>query len=291
MHTYMPDSVTDTFAQLPSLRLHYVAAGPNDGTPIVLLHGFPEFWYSWRFQIPALAAAGYRVIAPDQRGYNLSDKHGPYDFITLAQDIANLQDALGLQRSHIVGHDWGGGVAWAFASLYPERTDQLIILNAPHFNAYEDTLRHHPVQVLKSWYILFFQMPLVPEWLISRNDYQLLATGFRQANPLYMTADDIARYKEACAQPGALPAMIGWYRHTARYLLRHARRFPHFRIKRPTCVIWGERDIALDKSCNETLPQYVDQLAIHYLPNASHWVQMDEPEAVNQLVLGFLRTT
>jgi pimeloyl-ACP methyl ester carboxylesterase len=135
---------------------------------------------------------------------------------------------------------------------------------------------------------LFFQLPLLPEWLISRNGYQLLAAGFRQANPSRMTNNDIERYRAACAQPGAVPAMIGWYRHAAKYLLKHAGRFPQFNIKRPTCIIWGERDIALEKSCNETLPQYVEQLAIHYLPDASHWVQIDQPETVNQFILDFI---
>lgn len=152
------------FANLPGLRMHYVEAGPANGAPVILLHGFPEFWYSWRFQIPALAAAGYRVVAPDQRGYNLSGKEDPYDLDTLTRDVANLQDAPGIARSHIVGHDWGGAVAWAFAAAYPARTDRLVVMNAPHLNAYQDTIRRLPRQLLKSWYVAFFQILRLPEW-------------------------------------------------------------------------------------------------------------------------------
>ena len=288
MGIFFDGAFSDAYTQLPGLRLHCVTAGPANGAPVILLHGFPDFWYSWRFQIPALADAGYRVIVPDQRGYNLSDKQGPYDFITLARDIANLQDALTLSPSHIIGHDWGGGVAWAFAALYPERTNKLIIMNAPHYNAYEDTVRHHLRQVLKSWYILFFQIPFLPVWTLRRNHFAFLDYAFRQVNPRYMTAKDISQYKEACAQPGAVSAMIGWYRYAARYLVSHTGRFPNFHITRPTCVIWGVQDFALDTACNDTLGRYVEQLETHYLPEAGHWVQMDQPEEVNRLVLQFL---
>ncbi len=277
----------ESYAELPGLRLHYVTAGPTDGQPVILLHGFPEFWYSWRFQIPALAAAGYRVIAPDQRGYNLSGKGGPYDVATLAGDVAHLQETLGIASSHIVGHDWGGGVAWAFAAMYPQRTRRLVIMNAPHLDAYQDTVRRHPRQILKSWYMLFFQLPAVPEWSIRRDDYALLEWMFSQVAPGRMTPDDLRRYKAACSQRGALSAMLGWYRTLPRALLIERRR-PTLRVAAPTCVIWGENDQALEKSCNETLPRYVQDLRVHYLTGASHWVQMDRPDEVNRLMLDFL---
>jgi len=273
------------YVDLRGLRMHYAEAGPPDGAPIILLHGFPEFWYSWRLQIPALAAAGYRVIAPDQRGYNLSSKDGPYDIATLTADIAHLQDALGIASSHIAGHDWGGAVAWAFAAAYPERTDRLVILNAPHLNAYEDTVRRHPRQLLKSWYILFFQLPRLPEWSLRAGDYAVLRRAF--ARVPHMTAADIARYTDAWARPGALSATVGWYRAMARGIIAHRGNLPALRVASPTLVIWGERDAVLDRACNDTLPRYVPDLRINYLP-ASHWVQLDKPDEVNRLLLAFL---
>src|SRR5579864_714122 len=173
MNAWLP-GCTEHFVDLPGLRMHYVSAGPPDGEAIILLHGFPEFWYSWRFQIPALARSGYRVVAPDQRGYNLSAKDGPYDVGTLTGDVAHLQDALGLASSHIVGHDCGGAIAWAFAAAFPARTRKLIILNAPQGDAFGDTLRRHPQQIVKSWYILFFQLPFLPELSFRLNDYRVL---------------------------------------------------------------------------------------------------------------------
>lgn len=262
--------------------MHYVSAGPEDGPPVILLHGFPEFWYSWRFQIPALARAGYRVISPDQRGYNLSDKQGPYNASTLVRDIVHLQDALGLSSSHVVGHDWGGAIAWSFAAAHPGRTQRLVTMNAPHINAYQDALVRHPRQILKSYYIALFQVPRLPEWAIRQNDYALLERAFQSVSPERMTQRDIALYKEACAQPGALEAMIGWYRAINRS------RKAVLNIDRPSCVIWGERDAFLEKGCNETLGSYVPDLSVHYLPRASHWVQMDLPDEVNRIMLDFL---
>lgn len=288
MNGWLP-GCTEEYAQLPGLRLHYITSGPRDGEPVILLHGFPEFWYSWRFQIPALAEAGYRVIAPDQRGYNLTDKNGPYDTTTLSGDIAHLQDALGVTSSHVIGHDWGGAIAWTFAARFPQRTRKLVILNAPHPNAYLDTIRRHPRQILLSWYIYFFQIPALPELLFRANNYRLIDQAFSRVHPSYMTAADVQRYKDACAQPGALSAMIGWYRATFRDLLAQGGNPPRLAINAPTAVIWGEGDDYLDRRCNDTLRRYVAQLDLHFLGDASHWVQLDRPDVVNSLILGFLR--
>jgi len=277
--------------EVGGLRLHYVQAGPADGTPVILLHGFPEFWYSWRYQLPALAAAGYRAIAPDQRGYNLSGKQGPYDIETLTDDIAHLQDALGLTSSHIVGHDWGGAVAWAFAARYPGRTRRLAVLNAPHLNAYQDAALRHPTQLLKSWYILFFQLPHLPEWVLRQHDYYPLERGLARVDPTHMTPADSARYKQSWRQPGALSAMLGWYRAMGRHAARQPRlpRLPRLDIGVPTALIWGLDDPYLDRACNATLHRYVSDLRIHYLPGAGHWVQMNCPDETNHLLLDFLR--
>jgi pimeloyl-ACP methyl ester carboxylesterase len=286
MNNWLP-GIEEHFADLPGLRMHYMSAGPPDGTPVILLHGFPEFWYSWRFQMKALADAGYRAIAPDQRGYNLTEKRKPYNLETLVQDIAHLQDHLGIARSHIIGHDWGGVTAWGFAAMCPERTDKLVTMNGPHPSAYLDACKRSR-QAFRSWYIFYFQIPGLPEWSLRRKNYRALRGVFRGLPREYMTREDIDRYVEAAAQPGALTAMINWYRGLPKTLLKGKGALPQ--INAPTCVIWGERDVALDKACNDTLIQYVPNLVVHYLPEATHWVQIDHPQETNRFMLEFLGT-
>jgi epoxide hydrolase 4 len=279
------------WVDLPGLRMHTVREGPESGPAVILLHGFPEFWYSWRFQIPALAQAGFRVIVPDQRGYNLTEKHGPYDVGTLVNDIVRLQDAAGIPRSHVVGHDWGAVVAWALAALRPERVDKLAILNGPHPNAYLETCKRHPRQIAMSWYIGLFQIPGVAERLVRANDFQVLDKMFSKIPDRYMTREDIGKYKDALRQPGALSAALGWYREMPRRLMTGSMALSNPHIAAPTLVVWGERDPALAKECNDPLPNYVPDLRVHYLPNAGHWVQMDHPDEVNRQLLDFFSTS
>jgi pimeloyl-ACP methyl ester carboxylesterase len=269
------------------LKMGYVEFGPPAGEPVILLHGFPEFHYSWRLQWPALADAGFRVIAPDQRGYNRTDKSPPYDIDTLTQDVADLQDALGITCSHIVGHDWGGVVAYAFAARFPGRVNRLAILNVPHPDAYLDAVPRSLKQVAKSWYVYAFQLPNLPVQGFERNNYAMIEQTFSTVK--HMTADDIERYKESYRQPGAVPAMIGWYRALAQRIAKNKGRANIGNITAPALVIWGENDLALEKCTNNTLPRYVSNSRIVYLPNASHWVQLDEPETVNRLLLAFLK--
>ncbi|MBI1317482.1 MAG: alpha/beta fold hydrolase [Candidatus Hydrogenedens sp.] len=276
------------YVDLDGLRMHYVEAGDPKGAPVILLHGFPEFWYSWRFQITALAEQGYRVIAPDQRGYNLTEKKGPYTGEQLAKDILRLQDALGIERCAIVGHDWGGVVAWAFAAFYPERTNCLVSLNSPHPQAFQDACRRGLKQLRMSWYMFFFQLPWLPERAIRANNYNSLRRLFGSLPQQYVTPQDIDYYVEAMAQPGALHAAINWYRNIPQQLMGFGGRIPPNQITVPTCVIWGEKDDALSTLCCDTLPRYVEQLELHFLPESTHWLQMDDPEAVNAHLLAFL---
>jgi pimeloyl-ACP methyl ester carboxylesterase len=222
--------------------LHYLEAG--EGPLVVLLHGFPEFYYSWRHQWPALAGAGLRVVAPDLRGYNLSDKPRPvraYDIRLLARDVARLIRERGAERAHVVGHDWSGGVAWAFAMRYPHMLERLAILNCPHPARVLRGLRTLR-QVRKSWYIFFFQLPWLPEATFRANHF----AGLRRAvagvaRPGAFTPADVERYVQAAAQPGALTAGINYYRAMFRRgpgALRTDLR----RIDAPVLVIWGERD-------------------------------------------------
>ncbi len=287
MSEWLPGSVSREVS-FDGITLHYEEMGDPSGPPVILLHGFPEFWYSWRHQMPALAQAGYRVIAPDQRGYNRSSKEGPYTVERLTLDIRRLQEALGIEQSNIVGHDWGSVVAWGFASYFPQHTRKLVTMNGPHPSAYQDAMKRGLTQLRKSWYMYFFQIPWLPELALSANNYAQLRKVFGSLPKQYMNEQDIQRYVDAVSQPGALTAMINWYRALPGQMLRTGGSMPDPIIRVPTCVIWGERDIALDKICNETLPKYVPDLELHYLPNSTHWVQLDDPHEVNRLLLAFL---
>jgi pimeloyl-ACP methyl ester carboxylesterase len=198
------------------VRLHVVEAGPASGSPVVFLHGFPEFHYGWRHQIDALAAAGCRVLAPDQRGYNLSDKPrglAAYSLDALAADVVAALDALGCAKTFVVGHDWGGVVAWWLALTRPDRVAGLVAINAPHPVVMRRALRRDRAQRRRSRYILFFQLPWLPEWRLRRNDFAGLARALTATSRRgTFSPEDLARYREAWRQPGALTAMLNWYR-------------------------------------------------------------------------------
>lgn len=276
------------FANLPSLRMSYVEAGDPAGWPVLLLHGFPEFHHSWRHQIPVLAAAGLLVIAPDQRGYNQSSKHGPFTLKRLTLDIAELQDALGIAQCDVVGHDWGGVVAYEFAHRFPARVHKLAILNVPHLNAFFDHLRgpNRATQLKKSNYINRFQVPILPERALVKNNAALVDRIFRGVRG--MTPADLALYKQAWQQPGAAGAMIGWYRALMRQVLVWGLKPPMRTLAHPVRVIWGMNDLALEFATNDTLPRYAPNAEIHKIEGAGHFVQMDAVEAVNALLLEWL---
>lgn len=278
-------------ASVNGVRLHYVEMG--SGPLVVLLHGFPEFWYCWRHQIPALAAAGYRVIAPDMRGYNRSEKPEgveSYQVERLAEDVAALIRHTGEERAVVVGHDWGGVVAWQTAIQLPAVVDRLIVLNAPHPAAMARELRN-PAQLLRSAYVVFFQAPLLPEALIRANHYALLERMFRNQpmRPGAYTDTDIRRYKAALDQPGALTAALNYYRALSRRDPR-ATFAPPPLISAPTLLIWGDQDFALGIGLTEGLEQWVPGIRVEHLSDASHWVQNDQPERVNALMVEFLGT-
>jgi pimeloyl-ACP methyl ester carboxylesterase len=272
-------------ALVNNVRLHWVEAG--SGTPVVLLHGFPEFWWEWRRQIQPLADAGFRVIAPDLRGYNLSDRPSgvsAYRIENLVADVEGLIRQTGLQRAHVVGHDWGGIVAWWLAMISSERVDRLAILNAPHPAVFRRELRN-PDQMLRSWYAAAFQVPVLPEMAIRRNDFAMLEGIFRASSvrPGAFTDDDIRRYKASAGRPGALTAMLNYYRAAARYPGPPTRRIDH-----RTLLIWGERDQALSIRNTHGLEEWVPNLRIERIPEASHWVAAEVPDRVNALLADFL---
>ncbi|GMA16259.1 alpha/beta fold hydrolase [Deinococcus metallilatus] len=263
------------------VRLHVVEAGPVDGPLVVLLHGFPEFWRAWERQIGPLARAGFRVVAPDLRGYDLSEKPPgvpAYRLSRLREDVAALIHALGYERAHVVGHDWGGIIAWALAIRQPEVVDRLVILNAPHPAAARRMLRM-PRQWLRSWYILFFQLPWLPERFLLRSGRKML----RGTNPAAYTPHDRELYQRAWEQPGAATAMINYYRALPRF-----GNVKENEVRVPTLVLWGERDVALLPELADGLERWVPDLRVVRFPRASHWVMRDEPVRVNNLLLGFL---
>ncbi len=272
------------------IKLHVVFAGPQDGQPVILLHGFPEFWYGWKEQIPALAAAGYRVIVPDQRGYNLSDKPKgvkSYRMDALAGDILGLIDALGHEKVNLVGHDWGGAVAWALAIRCPERLRKLGILNAPHPAVMTNFLRRgDPEQIRRSWYVFAFQVPWLPEYILRKNDWRRLVLALRGSGKIHtFTNEDMEKYKQAWSQPGALTAMLNWYR-AGRYYFTNLPKDP--RVGVPALMLWGMQDTALSHRMARLSMDYCVKGKLVFFEDATHWVQHDEAENVNQLLLEFL---
>lgn len=276
----------ENYAQLTDVRLHYVEEG--DGPLVVLLHGFPEFWYSWRHQIPALAESGYRVVAPDMRGYNLSDKPrgiGNYTLDRLATDVVELIVSLGEQSARVVGHDWGGVVAWATAGWHPDVVERLVVVNAPHPDDYSRGLKN-PKQLAKSWYTGFFQVPGSPALLRARNFAALRSALTSSSNEGTFTEDDVARYIEVWSEPRAIESQLAYYRAGARRLTGNPGPIPT--VTTPTLVVWGERDSALESLFATPPDDVAEDVTVKMLPDATHWAHMDEPDAVNEVLLAFL---
>lgn len=260
---------------------------PKDVPLVVLLHGFPEFWWSWRDQLKALSAAGMWAVAPDMRGYNESDKPdgvGSYEVESLAGDVAGLIRALGREKAIVVGHDWGAVVAWQFAQGHPELLERLAILNVPHPQVMLENLRR-PKQMAKSWYIFFFQLPRLPEIFVAKDDYAVARHTFKVDG---FDKETIEHYIDALRVPNALPSAINYYRASIR---RGATgRLPAMRqIPQKVLVIWGDKDRYLGKEMAEPPPKLVPNARVVHLPNATHWVQNDATDEVNRLLIDFAR--
>ncbi|WP_119069454.1 alpha/beta fold hydrolase [Rubrobacter indicoceani] len=283
--------VVHRYADLGGVRLHYVEAG--EGPLVVLLHGFPEFWYSWRFQIPALAEAGFRVVAPDMRGYNLSgkpEKVSDYRVELLVQDVSDLIHHLGKRRACLVGHDWGGAVAWTAAMLLPELVEKLVVLNLPHPKTFMRGLLR-PKQLRKSWYIFALQTPGAPGRYVQRKIFEWMLLNFRR-DPVRVGTfgeRDLELYREAMSRPGALTAATNYYRALLRRNPKKSASLVR-RIEAPTLLIWGERDRYLGVELLQVDRDLVPHLQTERLPDASHWVQQDAPQRVNRLLRDFLKS-
>jgi len=272
-----------------AVSLHAVAAGPKDGPVVVLLHGFPEFWYGWHRQIEPLAAAGFRVVVPDQRGYNLSSKPSgvaAYALTELVSDVIAIADQLGQEKIFLAGHDWGAAVAWSTALLHPQRIAKLVVLNVPHPSVMRKFLSTHARQILRSWYLFLFQLPWLPEALFSAFNFRTGARSLlRSSRPGTFSAEDLAQYRAAWSQPGALTAMINWYRA----LFRARIKFPDKTVRVPTRILWGERDaFLLAEMAHESL-RYCASAELFTFANATHWLQHEEPARVSELLIDFFR--
>jgi pimeloyl-ACP methyl ester carboxylesterase len=278
------------YADLGEVRLHYVEAG--EGPLVVLLHGFPEAWFGWERQIPMLAEAGFRVVAPDMRGYNLSDKPEGwrnYERPKLSGDVAALIRHLGVEKAHVVGHDWGAIVAWYTAIDHPEVVERLVALDAAHPRKLGWAVRS-PRQLLKSWYVLLFQIPRLPEIAARAGNWRLLRDPFENdARAGAFDREAIERYLEAWSRPGAITAQINYYRAGIRRLRTSLTPDANPPVAAPTMVIWGENDRyglpAMARPDRDWVPNLE---RVEILPGASHWVQHDEPERIGELLTEFL---
>jgi len=265
-------------------------AGEGDAVALCL-HGFPECRFSWRFQLPALAAAGWRAVAPDLRGYGDSSRpegRDAYRIEHLVADAAALFDACGARRRLLIGHDWGAMIAWTFAIQRTRPLDGLIIMNVPHPAVFRHVLRHSWAQRRRSWYVAFFQLPRLPEALLTAGRARAVAQSFhgmavdRSAFP----PDVLERYRRNALLPGAMTAMLNYYRANFAGLSNDAAPSPM--IETPTLMIWGEEDTALGLELTEGYGPYVVDFTLERLPGVSHWVQQEAPEAVNARLLAWL---
>jgi len=272
------------------INLHVVQDGPSTGRFVILLHGFPEFWYGWRQQIPHLAAAGYRVWAPDQRGYNLSDKPdgiAAYTLDELGADVISLMDAAGQETALVVGHDWGAAVAWWVAAKYPARLARMVVINVPHGAVLIKHLRRNFAQMRKSWYMFFFQLPWLPENLARLQNWNMLAQALKNSSrPGTFTDYDLDIYRRAWSQPKAYTSMLNWYRAV---MQKPPTPPDNLRITVPTLLIWGAQDRFLGRELAQPSIDLCDDGRLVFFEEATHWVQHEEADRVNELIDIFLK--
>lgn len=286
MSLSVPAMLQHQFLHTNGVRLHYVTQG--SGPLLLFLHGFPEFWYTWRHQIPVFAEH-FTVVAPDLRGYNDSEKPtavGAYALPELTKDIAGLINGLGYEQCFLVGHDWGGAIAWNLAYTYPEQVEKLIVLNCPHPRRFLDGLTN-PAQWVRSAYMAFFQLPWLPEWVLQANNYQFIETAFDNmaVNRSAITDEDVQAFKRAAAKPGALTAGLNYYRNLLSSVMTQ-QTWPILEV--PTLMIWGENDPAFERSLVEGTEDYVRDFHLRYIAQCGHWVPQEYPNLVNQYIGEFL---
>lgn len=277
------------FVETGEVTLHVVSAGPTHGPPVVLLHGFPEFWYGWRHQLGALVDAGYHVVVPDQRGYNLSEKPSGVDMYAIdavVSDAEALLDALGYDEATFVGHDWGAAVVWQLLLRAPRRVDRAVAMNAPHPTVFGRFFPWKPRQLRMAWHMLFFQLPWVSEAFLRTANWRGMAWFVdTSTRPETFSGPTLDRYREAWARPGALTAMLNWYRAMVRVRVPPP---PTTRVTTPTMLLWGTRDAYLHTGMARPSIELCDDGRLELLDDASHWLHHEVPDRVTRLVLDFL---
>jgi pimeloyl-ACP methyl ester carboxylesterase len=286
-----PASIRHEFVRANGLRFHVAACGEGERLAL-FLHGFPECWYSWRDQLPLLARLGYRAWAPDLRGYGESDRPtrvADYAIETLIDDVAGLIDAAKPRETVLIGHDWGGAIAWLFAIRRVRPLDRLVVMNLPHPALMARALRTWR-QLARSWYVLFFQLPWLPEMLMRAGDYRAVREAFRgmAVDKSRFPRDVLEVYRDNAARPGALSAMLNYYRAMARGGAQRQNALGYPVLETPTLMIWGEHDTALGVETTHGTDAYVSDLTLRYLPGVSHWVQQEAPEKVNAMLEAWL---
>lgn len=284
----MDSNIEFKYIETNGITLHVAVTGPEDGELVILLHGFPDFWYGWRKQIYTLREAGYRVAVPDQRGYNKSDKpkgKKAYVINELGQDIIGLIKHFKREDALIIGHDWGGAVGWYLASTHPKFVQKFIAINIPHMGVFPKALLKTPSQLIKSLYIAFFQIPLLPEKIMNgknfKNMVQILKGSSKKGT---FKENDIKEYKKAWRKSGALTAMLNWYRR----LPASMKHISKEKIEVPVKIIWGEKDRFLSKSLAEESLKFINAASVTWIKGATHWVNQEEADAVNKEILSFL---
>ncbi len=283
--------IAHDFVRANGLRFHVATCGEGDRLAL-FLHGFPECWYSWRYQLPLMARLGYRAWAPDLRGYGESDRPpqvADYAIERLMDDVAGLIDAAGARSTVLLGHDWGAAIAWFFAMRRVRPLERLVIMNVPHPAVMGRALRTWR-QLARSWYMFFFQLPWFPEALLRAGNYRAIRQAFRgMAIDKSRFPDEVLQvFVDNAARPGALTAMINYYREMIRAGGRRQRPLGFPVIDVPTLMIWGEHDTALGIETTYGTERYVRDLTLRYLPNVSHWVQQEAPETVNEMLEAWL---
>ena len=280
-----------SYIKTNGIQLHVTQAGPKSGPPVLLLHGFPENWRCWIRELPGLVRAGCRVIVPDQRGYDLSDKPKgikSYRMEELTKDILGLIDVLEYEKVNLVGHDFGALVAWMLGIEHPERLHRLGILNVPHPAVIRRFLTRDFEQMRRSWYALFFQLPWLPEISLRTNNWSVLAQSIcKSARGNAFTEEDIKIYKQAWSQPGAMTSMLNWYRASFWYRPQITN---DMRVRVRTLMLWGVNDIALSRRMARPSLDYCEDGNLIFFPDATHWVQREEAEEINRHLLEFVFT-
>lgn len=281
----MKSKLSHQIIKINNINLHITEAGPADGPLIILLHGFPDTWYCWRYQIDLLVEKGYHVILPDQRGYNKSEKPqaiADYSLDHLSNDIIEIIKYYNWQNAILMGHDWGGCVAWYTALRFPKFIKSLLICNMPHPKVMQTELKKSPLQLLKSWYIFFFQIPFIPEFSLKLGNFFTFRHNLKLKK---YTQEEQQKYLQAWRQPGALKAMINWYRASLRY---PPQKMKSSRLSLPVIMIWGEKDPYLGVNLAKKSIDFCENGELHLIKNAGHWVHLEESEKANQLIDRFL---